>query len=183
MTYKVHQVRYDGQRYRSKTEARYAHIFDALDIAYAYEPEVVALPTQNAAVKYLPDFWLRDQKCWLEIKNRGKEPPQPVECWKAWKLAAVTGFPCFVCFGDPLGQKNLAGGCAYRYDPEGGVQVGWQFSECVRCHKIGLAPHGRVSGLPCACVKPARDFVNNQSQRILEAVARAKQHSFQVDGW
>lgn len=181
--YKVHPVRYEGQRFRSKTEAQYALVFDHLGIAYDYEPSVVSLAGENRKVKYLPDFWLHEHKCWIEIKNRGKEGPTPEECWKAWKLAIHSKAPCFIFFGEPLGAKNHACGCAYRYAPDGTVSLGWQFAECVRCRTVAPTPFGMVSGLPCSCPKPPQDFCNNTSIRIKKAIGHAKQYSFDVDGW
>lgn len=183
--YKVHPVRYEGQRFRSKTEARYAFVFQRLGIAYDYEPSVVSLNKGTRQIKYLPDFWLHDLQCWIEIKNRGKEGPTMDECWKAWKLAIQSGAPCFIFFGEPLGAKNFANGCAYRYDPDGSVSAAWQFAECVRCRTVAPTPYGRVGSLPCQCPKPthANDFCNNGAIRIQNAIQDAKNYSFEVDGW
>ena len=181
--YKVHTVRYNGQRFRSKTEARYAKVFDTLGIAYEYEPEVVALQRGVRTVKYLPDFKMHDLGCWIEIKNRGKEAPTSEECWRAWKLAIQSGQPCFIFFGEPLGDTNYPHGCAYRYDPDGTFSAAWQFAECVRCRMVAPTLHGHVGALPCDCPKPSREFSNIRSIRILKAVLDAKQFSFDVDGW
>lgn len=181
--YKVHTVRYKGQRFRSKTEAQYAYVFEKLGIEYEYEPEVVALNKGEKTVKYLPDFFLHKTGIWVEIKNRGKEAPTTEECWKAWKLAIQSGKPCFIFFGDPLGAKNYPNGCAYRYDPDGSVSSAWQFAECVRCRMVAPTLHGKIGTLPCNCPKPSHDFRNNQSQRIQSAILESKNYSFDVDGW
>lgn len=49
---------YNGYRFRSRLEARWAVFFDALGVKYEYEPEGFELPSGK---KYLPDFRV---KCW-----------------------------------------------------------------------------------------------------------------------
>lgn len=46
---------YNGYRFRSRLEARYAVAFDAMGIKYEYEPEGFTL---RDGTKYLPDFML-----------------------------------------------------------------------------------------------------------------------------
>ncbi len=65
---------YNGYRFRSRLEARWAVVFDALNASYKYEPEGFELGDLGW---YLPDFWL-DHYCgkesfpgwgyWVEIK-------------------------------------------------------------------------------------------------------------------
>lgn len=57
---------YNGYRFRSRLEARWAVFFDALGIRYIYEPEGYGLPNGMA---YLPDFYLPDLKIWVEVKG------------------------------------------------------------------------------------------------------------------
>lgn len=59
--YKVIQTEYNGYRFRSRLEARWAVAFDAMGIAYEYEPEGYEL---NDGAKYLPDFKL------LNVRHR-----------------------------------------------------------------------------------------------------------------
>lgn len=56
---------YKGYRFRSRLEARWAVFFDAMKIRYEYEPEGYILSDGSC---YLPDFWLPDQKTFVEIK-------------------------------------------------------------------------------------------------------------------
>ena len=56
---------YNGYRFRSRTEARWATFFDAVGLPYEYEPEGFTL---DEGTKYLPDFWLTSLKLWVEIK-------------------------------------------------------------------------------------------------------------------
>lgn len=47
---------YNGYRFRSRLEARWAIFFDAVGAKWEYEPEGFDIPTKNGIVKYLPDF-------------------------------------------------------------------------------------------------------------------------------
>jgi hypothetical protein len=64
MTIKPIETKYQGYRFRSRLEARWAVFFDMLSIKWEYEKEGFNLD----GVYYLPDFWLPDQRCWIEIK-------------------------------------------------------------------------------------------------------------------
>lgn len=55
---------YSSYKFRSRLEARWAVFFDALDVRYEYEAEGFDL----GAVWYLPDFWLPERECFVEIK-------------------------------------------------------------------------------------------------------------------
>lgn len=57
---------YNGHRFRSRLEARYAVFFDTLGIKYMYEIEGFKLPNGDL---YLPDFYLPDCDTWFEVKG------------------------------------------------------------------------------------------------------------------
>lgn len=59
---------YNGYRFRSRTEARWAVFFDAAGIMYYYEHEDFLLPSGK---RYLPDFWLPelDSGVFFEVKG------------------------------------------------------------------------------------------------------------------
>lgn len=61
------QTYYNGYRFRSRLEARWAVFFDAIGIDYEYEPEGFYL---GDGIYYLPDFYLPDTNTWVEIKGR-----------------------------------------------------------------------------------------------------------------
>ena len=54
---------YQGVRFRSRTEARWAAFFDAIKLQWQYEPEGF----ERDGMRYLPDFWLP------KIHNRGTD--------------------------------------------------------------------------------------------------------------
>ena len=55
---------YNGYRFRSRLEARWAVFFDAARIRYEYEPEGYEVD----GIKYLPDFYLPDLDVHVEVK-------------------------------------------------------------------------------------------------------------------
>lgn len=56
---------YNGYRFRSRLEARWAVFFDAIGMKYEYEPEGYDL---GDGVRYLPDFYLPEERCFAEVK-------------------------------------------------------------------------------------------------------------------
>jgi hypothetical protein len=57
-------TKYNGYYFRSRLEARYAVYLDALGWEYQYEPEGYKLKSGY----YLPDFYLPDINCYVEVK-------------------------------------------------------------------------------------------------------------------
>ena len=62
---KAIETHYNGYRFRSRLEARWAVFFDALGVDYEYEKEGFVLSDNTP---YLPDLWLPHMKMWVEIK-------------------------------------------------------------------------------------------------------------------
>ncbi len=62
---KAIETEYNGILFRSRLEARWAIYFDQLGIEWVYEPECFVL---NNGLKYTPDFYLPQHKCYVEIK-------------------------------------------------------------------------------------------------------------------
>lgn len=56
---------YNGYKFRSRLEARWAVLFDAGKIKYEYEPEGFELPD---GTRYLPDFYLPEYDWYVEVK-------------------------------------------------------------------------------------------------------------------
>ena len=84
---------YNGYKFRSRLEARWAVFFDTLRIPYSYEHEGYDLD----GIWYLPDFWLPEQDCWVEVK--GKEPTAQ-EFYKGSYLATLTGKKVYIFCGE-----------------------------------------------------------------------------------
>lgn len=56
---------YNGYRFRSRLEAKWAIFFDELKIRYQYELEGYELPN---GMRYLPDFYIESMNLFVEIK-------------------------------------------------------------------------------------------------------------------
>lgn len=61
------ETHYNGYRFRSRLEARWAVFMDNLSIEYIYEPEGFDL---GDGYYYLPDFYLPNTNAWVEIKGK-----------------------------------------------------------------------------------------------------------------
>jgi hypothetical protein len=59
------ETEYQGCRFRSRLEARWAVFLDALDIRWEYEPQGYVIDSTG----YLPDFWLPTLNLWAEVKG------------------------------------------------------------------------------------------------------------------
>ena len=100
MEAKAIETHYNGYRFRSRLEARWAVFFDAADINYQYEPEGISFHGE----KYLPDFYLPSASnygCYVEVKPniRTRYP----EIGKAARVTCMgAGYPLVVLSEVPL---------------------------------------------------------------------------------
>ena len=69
---KAIETEYNGYRFRSRLEARWAVFFDEANIQYDYEPEGY-IRSDNTRMQYLPDFYLKDLDMYVEVKGDTKE--------------------------------------------------------------------------------------------------------------
>lgn len=92
---------FDGYKFRSRLEARWAVFFKDAGIPYEYEPEGITLDNGTG---YLPDFYLPWFDCYVEIKAKIPENKDIV-------LNLVHNFPyakpLLICVGDPYEDKML----------------------------------------------------------------------------
>jgi hypothetical protein len=66
---------YNGYRFRSRLEARWAVFFDALGAKYEYEPEgfYITKSYGDHSGMYLPDFYLPDFDVYAEVKGSDEQ--------------------------------------------------------------------------------------------------------------
>ena len=93
---------YNGYRFRSRLEARWAVFFDAAHIKYEYEPDGFDLDGEY----YLPDFYLSDFDLYVEIKPFDGNIVKHVGDGNEWerkceKFRDKTDKPILLCYGDP----------------------------------------------------------------------------------
>lgn len=77
---------YNGYRFRSRLEARWAVFFDAAGIKYEYEPEGF----EADGVRYLPDFYLPELDDGVYVEVKSDEPSRYVEIIKASSICIAT---------------------------------------------------------------------------------------------
>lgn len=117
---------YNGYRFRSRLEARWAVFFDDLGIEYEYEPEGFKLSDGRF---YLPDFYLPKFSIFVEIKPRRSSDDGKAKSF-AWDY---TGFGedqyvgIVVCYGDPMNRDC----CFYTGCECHGDSAGFYENNCV----------------------------------------------------
>lgn len=60
---------HNGTLYRSRTEARYALMFESAGIEVQYEPD--GYQFEEKGERYVPDFWIPAWDCFFEVKGDG----------------------------------------------------------------------------------------------------------------
>lgn len=94
MTLKAIETIYRGYRFRSRLEARWAVFFDECGVKWGYEVEGFQLPSGW----YLPDFYLPEANCFVEIKP---SEPDARTYQLAGELLRASGKSVYIFFGDP----------------------------------------------------------------------------------
>ena len=86
------ETKYKGILFRSRIEARWALFYDKIRVSWEYEKEGYNLN----GVMYLPDFWMPQQGCFIEIKG---EKPNTKARDKAQLLSAISEKNVFLFSG------------------------------------------------------------------------------------
>ena len=73
---KAIETHYDGYRFRSRLEARWAVFFNAVGLEYQYEMEGFEME----GVRYLPDFYIPSLNRWFEIKGKALSELEIKKC-------------------------------------------------------------------------------------------------------
>src|ERR1700679_4083380 len=94
---------WEGYRFRSRCEARWAIYFTSLGIEFQYELEAYDL--KQCSIRgcselgpYLPDFFLPQVRMWAEVKP---DKFSEIETLKCAALAEITERPCLMLDGPP----------------------------------------------------------------------------------
>lgn len=88
---------YNGYRFRSRLEARWAVFFDVLGVTYQYEPEGFDIGGEW----YLPDFYLPRLETYVEIKPLPDSGIKNEWKWTCHKFQRSTGYNIILCSGSP----------------------------------------------------------------------------------
>jgi hypothetical protein len=131
---------YDGYRFRSKNEAKWAAFYKKLGLPYRYEAE--RYPVNGGT--YLIDFEFQEQEekgvtdCLVEIKPK---EPTAEECSKAEWLAQTRGIPVYIFYGDQRSpsERNGPQGILYR------VRNAWLAYEGQRLPLLPISNEVRIA--------------------------------------
>jgi hypothetical protein len=141
---------YDGYRFRSRLEARWAVFFKAAGIRYIYEPECFRLPSGKL---YLPDFYLPEVNMrttedkggiYAEVKP---SKPNSDEMDYLFELSRITGKSVLLIEGMPTcsgGYFDVEGDGHYEcsWTPSGRTwDFGMRFAKCYKCLRVRVQ-HG-----------------------------------------
>lgn len=180
MTIRAIETTYNGYRFRSRLEARWAVFMDTLGVPYRYEPEGFDLDGEW----YLPDFWLPDQDCWLEIKP---SDPSPRETELLGRLVQATGKDGYLLYGDCWvpgfdgrgyrGSKQWPMGDGA--DEEGVCWDGdsYCWCACPQCGRVGIEFEARAERL-CSCFPGDKGYAWG-ADRLVVAYTRARSARFE----
>ena len=170
---------YNGFRFRSRLEARWAVYFDALDIKYEYELEGFEL---GGGVRYLPDFWLPEFNVHVEVKPHSELSSGDIR--KLVLFAADGDQPLLLITGTPgsesmhLLSRHVLEPWSYfspEYDENDDLlrSLFWELITdwCLVC--FGFVPQEKGLKLLYRTIPPQSDSV------LLSAVSAAKQARFE----
>lgn len=126
MSFKPIETEYNGYKFRSRLEARWAVFFDSLKIKYEYEPEGFEF---GDGTRYLPDFYLPEFDLYVEIKPFDQSVVRHVGDGNEWEekcrsFRDETGHSILLCYSDPASDsfKRLF---AYFLCDSGGGSLEW----------------------------------------------------------
>lgn len=132
MTIKPIETKYNGYRFRSRLEARWAVFFDSMEIAYEYELQGFDL---GQGRRYLPDFYLPDFGLHVEIKP-ARDVIDEQFVFKISSFAIEHGNSTLLVVGTPgneemfLVDRKLEGWGAGSAEPEVPTMVSFWESVC-----------------------------------------------------
>jgi hypothetical protein len=177
---KAIETEYQGCRFRSRLEARWAVFFDSLGVEWQYELEGFKL---EDGTWYLPDFYLPRQQRWLEIKpNTGS-----LDDWPDHPLLEKSILPGFtVLLGEPwldpsavrevqrLGQTlyQVSDSRGFHYNGFIAADCYYRWCVCPDCGFVDLQFEGRSDRLSCKTCQTCEEI----RQRYPEGFAECTYH-------
>lgn len=162
MTPKAIETQWKGYRFRSRLEARWAVFFEAMGLAWDYEPEGYDLPNG----RYLPDFriWFHGRgfdphvgkmacSIWVEIK--GGEPT-PHEKDLAEDLFWTTRIPVVILSGE-IRTVRVSCECSDEFHRN---KYGCDYPQATRMSGTCTDSDDQWSALPCWMPRAARGLLS-----------------------
>ena len=164
------QTTYNGVKYRSRTEARWAVFFESMGVKFIYEPEGYNLD----GVMYLVDFFVPDWNAYFEVKNSNRLSDDEID--KAKRLSAASGIWLVIVNGTPSAHEAaliLRGGKLYQ----------GEIMTCRRCENItvsnGLGGYQELSKEACQRID-CGDRQPTPNELFKQAIAASANERFGV---
>ncbi len=197
MQIKAIETDYNGIRFRSRREARWAVFFDAAGIPWEYEPEAYDLsaapcPTCTSEGKlgadegeceechntgtvsrgsYLPDFWLPKQKMFWEVKG------ELVNDNRLEALGAMTDTRVILAWG-PIEPDHATNDDDWHHKVYPGWDHYYNWAQCSACGALDCTYSGRADYVGCSCPN-GWDRPRYGASSVLErAFAAVRSHRF-----
>lgn len=138
---------YDGHKFRSRLEARWALFFNLIGIPWEYEREAFSLVVNDKPTGYTPDFWLPAQQTWFEVKPEAgsfDEDGLTLILKKSFAFARQSQ-SLHVAFGAP--RDGWIWRCEVDRPNDEDCLVSW--ARCAKCHRFVLNNDDLQKVLPC----------------------------------
>ncbi len=191
---KAVETKYDGHRFRSRLEARWAVFFNTLGIAYQYEPEGFDLGENYGW--YLPDFYLPDQGYYIEIKGDRPTEKEQTKVYILYEQVRKLRKDVYLFWGDVAhpskanfsetdeaidkatryGITTFPTACGI-YSVSAGGDPGYCWIECPFCYSYHISQWGSLMCIGHECKKsplsmeltPESTFKSPLTHYLLEA--------------
>ena len=174
---------YNGYRFRSRSEARWAVFFDTLGIEYIYEPEGFTFPD---GTNYLPDFYLPKMNTFFEVKGIMSDK----DAHKIEQLRAHSGKFVTVGYGDMTFEADSWGGEDENGKPitePDSKDMSW-LALCTECQQYYFM--GSMFSWQCRCCgaydgdghfwdTATGDLKHIYSDEVKDAIIKARQARFE----
>lgn len=140
---------YNGVRFRSRHEARWAVFFDTLELKWEYEPEGYELPNGQ---RYLPDFVLEKFGI-IEIKPITENGEWPTDC-RAFMCGDMLGQKAHIMCGVPGRTEDSCNDdkATYHGFTQGDHNRIWV--ACLKCDEISIIYGSESNYRNCDCCTP-----------------------------
>lgn len=163
------ETTFQGYRFRSRIEARWAVFYTSLGVHFDYEPEGYVL---EGAGPYLPDFWLPEINCWVEIKGLF---PNAQEIEKTCALSAATERSALIFHGQI--EPGMRGGYAH---PSGQFFAHtYVWASCDRCQRVDIVDIDAHRRILCPTCRDWRLYrLTSPKLRTAYEAARAARFEF-----
>ena len=176
------ETKYNGYRFRSRLEAKWAVFFDALGIKYLYEPEGFELRDGSY---YLPDFYLPELKTWVEIKGVMRDQDfRKIKMFSSEleddeRLIVLKDIP--KDGEDAFNMGHSGEGAFELYGNDNSWDEAYLPCVCPACGKVGFEFDGRGWRV-CSHLEEAHEIMPSRDKDELEKVLLESEMYYTKDG-